>query len=70
MLRDCRADDAPAIQALYNHHVLNTTVTFEITSVSVDEMARRIESTVAAYPRLVWEEEGIIVAYAINPRAK
>ena len=64
MIRACRLSDAAQICAIYNHHVLNTVVTFEETPVSVDEMARRIGAVTEKWPWLVWEEQGTTAGYA------
>ena len=64
MIRDCTVADARGVHAIYNHHVLHTTVTFEIAPVSVEEMARRIEAVTARFPWLVWVEDGAVAGYA------
>jgi phosphinothricin acetyltransferase len=64
MIRPCRLSDAQQICEIYNHHVLNTVVTFEETPVSVDEMARRIGVVTEKWPWFVWEEQGAIAGYA------
>lgn len=66
MIRDARPDDAPAIAAIYNPYIADTTISFEETSVSADAMVERIAAVQAAgLPWLVCEEEnGTIVGYA------
>jgi phosphinothricin acetyltransferase len=64
MIRASRSSDAAQICAIYNHHVLNTVVTFEETPVSVDEMSRRIGAVTEKWPWYVWEEQGTIAGYA------
>jgi phosphinothricin acetyltransferase len=64
MIRPATAADAPAICAIYNHHVLHTTVTFEEQAVSDPEMAGRIAEITAKYPWLAFERGGRVVGYA------
>lgn len=42
--------DAAAIAAIYNHYVMRSTATFEVTPVSVADMVRRIAGIAAAWP--------------------
>jgi L-amino acid N-acyltransferase YncA len=63
-IRPCRQADAASICAIYNHHVVNTVVTFEETPVANEEMARRIDEIGAAWPWLVCEERGTVAGYA------
>lgn len=65
MLRAATIADAAAIAGIYNHHVLNTIVTFEEEVVAASDMAQRITETCAAeLPWLVWEENGAVLGYA------
>ena len=65
MIRPATLDDAPAIARIYNHYVLNTTVTFEEASVSDADMAGRVDSVQSAnLPWLVIEEAGEVLGYA------
>lgn len=68
MIEECRAGDASEIAAIYNHYVATTAISFETAPVSVDEMARRIETTTATHPWLVWREGGTVLAYAYATR--
>ncbi|MCI5710983.1 MAG: N-acetyltransferase family protein [Prevotella sp.] len=63
MIRPVRLDDAKCITDIYNHYVLNTTVTFETAALSVEDMAKRIETISAHWPYFVYEEEGEIMGY-------
>ncbi|WP_346839711.1 arsinothricin resistance N-acetyltransferase ArsN1 family B [Microbulbifer sp. SAOS-129_SWC] len=65
MIRPAQADDAAQIAAIYNHYVLNTTITFETQAVSAIEIAGRIDGVAAAeLPWLVAEEDGRLLGYA------
>ena len=69
MIRDARADDAVAVAAIYNHFVANSVVTFEIDSVTDEEMRSRIATVQAeGYPFVVWDESGEISGYAYASR--
>jgi L-amino acid N-acyltransferase YncA len=64
MIRKVEIRDAEEITAIYNYYIENTTITFEEESVSVEEMAARIESISSIYPYFVVEDNGIVVGYA------
>jgi phosphinothricin acetyltransferase len=64
MLRSASPEDARAICDVYNHYILNTTVTFEEEAVSTGEMEERIRQIGSCYPWLVWEEGGELAGYA------
>ena len=70
MIRPVSADDAAVIAAIYNHYVLETTISFETEALSVDAMRSRIETTAAEDPFLVWEERGAVLGYAYAHRWK
>ncbi|WP_229518400.1 arsinothricin resistance N-acetyltransferase ArsN1 family B [Massilia sp. PAMC28688] len=64
-LRDATADDAPAIVVIYNHYVLNTTISFEESVVTEADMRARIEAVRdSGLPWIVATEGGEIVGYA------
>ena len=73
MIRNATIDDVAAICNIYNHYVLNTTVTFEEEAVSPIQMVKRIGDVQSKYPWLVYESEGSIIGYAYanawKPRA-
>lgn len=63
-IRDSCDADIGAIQAIYAHHVLNGTATFEEMPPSDEEMARRrAEITARGLPYLVAEEKGRVIGY-------
>lgn len=64
MIRPARSGDAQRIADIYNHYVLNTTVTFEEEAVGAEEMAKRIADYSARFPWLVFEEEDEVLGYA------
>ena len=65
MIRQVTPADAAAITRIYNPFVTDTTITFETTPVSVEEMRCRIEEISAHYPYYVWEDaSGRVTGYA------
>ena len=64
-IRSSRAADVPAIAAIYAHHVLHGTGTFETAPPSAHEMAaRRADVLAKGLPYLVAEQDGQVVGYA------
>jgi L-amino acid N-acyltransferase YncA len=64
LIRAATENDAESIVRIYNHYVLNTTITFEEEAVSSREMASRIAEVVSnALPWHVLEQEGEVVGY-------
>jgi L-amino acid N-acyltransferase YncA len=56
--------DAPAVQAIYAPMVERTAISFEQEPPSIEEMAQRIQATLALYPYLVAERDGQLIGYA------
>jgi phosphinothricin acetyltransferase len=63
-IRPVTPKDAPAIAAIYNHYVRETTVTFEETDVADAEMAGRLAAASDIHPWLVGERDGAVIGYA------
>jgi L-amino acid N-acyltransferase YncA len=69
MIRHVTATDADAIAAIYNHYVVNTTISFEETPVAPAEIARRIDNIVSTgLPWFVLESAGSVIGYAYASR--
>ena len=65
LIRPSREEDLPAITAIYAHHVLHGTGTFETDPPSVADMsARRADVLSKGLPYLVAEEAGSVVGFA------
>ena len=65
LIRDSRETDVATIQAIYAHHVLHGTASFELTPPAIDEMRQRRADIVAKdLPYLVAEQNGVVVGYA------
>ncbi len=56
--------DAPAILKIYSYYIENTTITFEYEVPTLEAFQERMKRIMQVYPYLVYEEEGIVVAYA------
>lgn len=63
-VRIAHVSDAQAIQAIYAPMVESTAISFELEPPLVEEMAKRIESTLPTYPYLVAERNGQVIGYA------
>lgn len=64
MIRPVTKADAIEICDIYNHYIDNTVISFEYERVSIETMQQRIENTISKYPWFVYEEQGVIIAYA------
>ena len=63
-VRIAQISDAQAIQAIYAPMVEHTAISFELEPPTVEEMAKRIGSTLPTYPYLVAERDGQVIGYA------
>ena len=64
LVRPAAAQDLPAIQSIYAHHVLHGLASFEEVAPPLEEMRRRYEDvTKQGFPYLVAEEKGEILGY-------
>jgi phosphinothricin acetyltransferase len=72
MIRDATPSDAGSITEIYSHYVLNSSVTFEIETVSISDMAGRISETQALnLPYLVYvNDEDRVTGYAYASKWK
>ncbi len=65
IIRPSRDNDVPAVTALYAHHVLHGTGTFETEPPSQADMAqRRADVLGKGLPWLVAEDAGVVIGYA------
>lgn len=64
ILRDARESDMPAVQAIYAHHVIHGTASFELDPPTVEQMLqRRADICANGLPYLVAERDGEVVGY-------
>ena len=64
MIRIVKPEDAGDIAEIYNHYILNSTITFEEIPVTVEEMGERIKSINSGFPWIVYENDRQILGYA------
>lgn len=63
-IRLATIDDAPRIAEIYRHYVETSAATFEYVAPDVEEMRRRIASTLERYPYLVAELDETVVGFS------
>lgn len=63
IIRKVNAGDAAEIAAIYNKYVTDTTITFEVDTLTDDEMLCRIEEISSHFPYYVCEAEGHVVGF-------
>ncbi|MCM1519090.1 MAG: GNAT family N-acetyltransferase [Pseudoflavonifractor sp.] len=63
MIRPVSPDDAAAIARIYNHYVMETTVSFETKPLTEAAMRQRIETLSASFPYFVHLSDGEIDGY-------
>jgi phosphinothricin acetyltransferase len=64
-LRDATADDAEAVAAIYAHHVLHGTASFDYAPPPAESFRAKIETvTAAGWPFLIAERGGEVAGYA------
>jgi L-amino acid N-acyltransferase len=69
-IRAASEADLPEILAIYNHAVLNTTATFDVTPRSSEAQQAWFQEHVPPHPAIVWDEEGTILGWAaLSPYA-
>ena len=69
-IRAARESDLADILAIYNHAVVNTTATFDVTPRSAEAQEAWFLEHVPPHPAIVWEQEGRILGWAsISPYA-
>lgn len=69
-IRYARIEDAPSIARIYNHYIVNTTITFDLEPFSVENRTAwvRAHDPKSRYRLIVAEIEGIVVGYACSSR--
>jgi L-amino acid N-acyltransferase YncA len=67
-IRTATAADAAGVAAIYNWYIANTVITFEVEPVTAADMARRMETVLAAHDWLVLERGRELLGYAYAGR--
>lgn len=63
-IRSAAVSDAERLLEIYEYYVVNTAITFEYDTPTLDEFKNRMEHTMSRYPYLVIEKDGRIEGYA------
>lgn len=71
-IREMMPADAPDVARIYNHYIVATTATFDVSTVTVDAMRRQLgELAAECRPRLVaTDDDGNVLGYAYAHRWK
>lgn len=64
MIRTAKLDDAQSLVDIYNEYIKDTTITFELNTITADEMANRMAKIIPTNMYIVYEEAGEILGYA------
>ena len=68
--RAARESDLPEILQIYNHAVVNTTATFDVTPRSFEAQEAWFLEHMPPHPAIVWEQDGRILGWAsLSPYA-
>lgn len=70
MIRPATIDDVMQLCDIYNHYVLETSITFEEIPVTVEDMAERVRDTLRSLPWLVWEEDQHLTGFCYASKWK
>ena len=63
IIRDVKPEDAERLVEIYSYYVLNTAVSFEYKTPSIEEFKERIINTTKKYPYLVCEKNNKVIGY-------
>ena len=64
LIRPVTPGDAAALATIYAPYVEQTAITFEYEAPTAEEFARRITHTLAHFPYLAAERDGVVQGYA------
>lgn len=70
IIRMAKSEDAKAILEIYEPYILNTAITFEYETITVEAFRQRMEAVQQQYPWLVCEKDGKIIGYAYCSKFK
>ncbi len=60
----CREEHLESIRAIYNHYVEHSTITFEESPLSLEQLAERVKNYTDRFPWLVGVDNNEVVGYA------
>ena len=64
IIANVSSEDYQQIVDIYNYYILNSTCTFEISTITVADMANRIAHITSKYPFVVLKDEEKVMGYA------
>jgi phosphinothricin acetyltransferase len=65
MIRDASVEDAAAVQAIYAHHVLHGTASYDVEPPSLEDIRRKMLWILGeGWPFIVAEADGTVIGYA------
>lgn len=64
VIRDAVLTDAERIREIYDHYVRHTAISFEYETPTPEEMRERMHRTMARFPYLAAERDGVVQVYA------
>ena len=64
VIRDAVLTDAERIREIYDHYVRHTAISFEYETPTPEEMRERMHRTMARFPYLAAERDGVVQGYA------
>ena len=71
MIRDARESDRAAIAAIYAHHVLHGTATYDVDPPTEEQMADKMAGVLAkGWPFIVAEQDGTVAGYAYSTQIR
>ena len=70
VIRFAEINDSESILKIYSYYITNTSVTFEYTVPTIEEIRSKIEESKSNYPYLVCEFCNQVIGYAYANRAK
>jgi len=68
MIRKALNSDARTISEIYNYYIIHTSITFEIETITPEDIVNRMEIYRQVGPYLVYEEKGEVLGYAYVSR--
>lgn len=68
MIRPVHINDTKALLDIYNYYVINTVVTFDIEPLTIMMFQDKLNTIIAGYPFIVFEEDNEILGYAYGSK--
>lgn len=59
-----KKDDIPSCLSIYNYYIKNSTATFEITPLSLEQFEKRVNKITSKFPFIVYKNNNDVLGYA------